>query len=1059
MKLVRTWTACVAATLTFLMAPAGAAGAAGAAEPGRVMLSIEAQPIRDALRALSEQTGLQILFRSEGVNAAGLTAPRVSGELSAREALDRLLAESGLKYEFVNERTVRISSAAPVAMDVSEGVAPAAGTESAEDLRLAQVESTPQTDAAAQATSTPDSSERGPAMLEEVVVTGSRVERTAFDMPTPVVTLGREQIRQSGFTGIVDLLTQLPSVGLGPSLSTSQFEDDAGATFANLRSLGSARTLVLINGRRRVAGSSDSSAVDLSSIPAPLIERVELITGGASAVYGADAVSGVINVILKDDFAGLEVSGQGGFSQHGGAENFAATLAGGNAFADGRGRFSFGASHVREEPLFSRDRSFTSSWISLDVNPDNTGGADGIPDLITVRDFSIPLFHPGGAFFLSDGMYTVDPGLRPIGAGDGWDFSGYFQQRMQADTTAVRGNLSYELTDDVELFVESDFSHGTAYSGGAPNYDFGIPLQRDNPFIPADLGARMDGEGLSELTVYRANVDQGLRDDDNSRNALSILSGLQGRFGDGWKWQAFAQYGRYELTSRETNQRITSRFFEAIDVISDPLSGDPVCRSEAARAAGCRPLDILGQNAASDDAFAYYRVDRTLRVDNTQTLAGAQLTGNLLDLPAGPLASAMGLEYRKDTRTYKDDPLAELGLLSDKAAGTSLTGEDAVSEAFLELVAPLLRDKPFAKYLEVEGAVRLSDYDSIGSETAWKLGGSWSPVAGVRLRTTVSQSVRAPSLYELFSPRQVSLLNMFDPCEISQIGNNDNRAANCRALGVPEGWEGPAGPGQLAIFNTVGGGNPALDPETSDAWTVGLVFAPQSVAGLSVAVDYWNIEIDAAVQPLDPSTIVQRCVDSSSIENVFCPRVTRGPDSAISLVDSSIINVGQLSTDGIDIQAAYVFRPDEIGIGLPGRVSVAVNASYLLSLEELIDAGDPSSLLLSEGAYNTPTWRGTLSLGYTNQALRVNLNSRLIGRARVDMNSSLETYDKPSVGAKIYHDLALGYAIGERYDLRLSVNNLLDTEPPMTAFTYLGGNSSLYDSLGRYFVLGASARF
>jgi iron complex outermembrane receptor protein len=1057
MKPLTPWTACAAATLTLLMAPGGAALSA---EPGRLMLSIEAQPIREALRALSEQTGLQILFRSEGVRAEGLTAPRVSGELSAREALDRLLAESGLTYEFINERTVRISSATPVAMGSSGGAVTAAGTDWSEDIRLAQAQSASQAVPAPDAASGADPTEvRGAGMLEEVVVTGSRVERSAFDMPTPVITVDSAQIRQSGFTGIADLLTQLPSVGLGPSLSTSQFADDAGATFANLRSLGSARTLVLINGRRRVAGSSDSSAVDLSTIPATLIERVELITGGASAVYGADAVSGVINVILRDDLSGLEVSGQGGFSEHGGAENFAATMAGGDAFADGRGRFSFGVSHVREEPLFSRDRSFTSSWISLDANPANTGGADGIPDLITIRDFSIPLFHPGGAFFLSDGMYTVDPEFRPIGAGDGWDFSGYFQQRMQADTTAVRGNLSYELTDGVELFVESDFSRGTAHSGGAPNYDFGIVLQRDNPYIPADLGARMDDEGLTDLAVYRANVDQGLRNDDNSRNAFSILSGLQGRFGESWKWQAFAQYGRYELASRETNQRITSRFLEAIDVISDPLTGDPVCRSETARAAGCRPLNVLGQGAASEDAFAYYRVPRTLRVDNTQTLAGAQLTGTLFELPAGPLASAMGLEYREDTRSYRDDPLAELGLLTDKAAGTSLTGEDAVSEAFLELVAPLLRDRPFAKYLEVEGAVRLSDYDSIGSETSWKLGGSWSPVSGVRLRTTLSQSVRAPSLYELFSPRQVSLLNMFDPCEVSQIGNDENRTANCRALGVPEGWEGPAGPGQLAIFNTVGGGNPALDPETSDAWTVGLVLAPASISGLSVAVDYWNIEIDAAVQPLDPSTIVQKCVDSETIENVFCPRVTRGPDSVISLVDYSIINVGKLSTDGIDIQAAYSFRPDEIGIGLPGRVSLGINASYLLSLEELIDAGDPASLLLREGEYNTPTWRGTLSLGYANQALRVNLNSRLIGKARVDVNSSLETYDRPSVGAKVYHDLAIGYALGERYDLRLAVNNLLDTEPPMTAFTFLGGNSSLYDSLGRYFVLGASARF
>ena len=1028
---------------------------------GRVALSIEAQPVREALRALGEQTGLQILFRSETVITQGMQTPRVAGELSAREALDRLLEKTGLKYEFVNERTVRISSAEAIVTGMESAQPEGRDAQAGLGIRLAQAEGVAAVENAGAAVDAPaeSSSAAAAASLDEVVVMGSRVARSSFDMPTPVTVVSSSQIQQSGFNNIVDLLTQMPAMGLGTSLSTAQFSDDAGAAFANLRSLGTARTLVLINGRRRVAGSADSAAIDLSTIPPAMIDRVELITGGASAVYGADAVSGVINVILKKDFSGFELSGQGGLAEHGGAGSSAATLLAGSSFAAERGTFSLGLSHVRDEPLFSDQRSFTNSWLSFDVNPLSAGPADGIPDLITLRDYRIPLLHPGGAFFLADGLYTVDPGLRLVGGTDGWDFSKYFQQRIRADTTSVRGNLSYRLNDDVELVVESDFSHGSANGGGAPNYDFGVALQRDNPYIPAELGARMDAEGLTELAVYRASVDQGIRDDDNSRNAFSILTGLQGAFGKDWKWQTFAQYGRYELTSRETNQRITSRFLEAIDVISDPGSGDPVCRSEAARAAGCRPLNILGSNAASDDALDYYRVDRTLRVDNTQTLAGAQLTGSLFDLPAGPLASAIGIEYRKDTRTYKDDPLAQLGLLSDKAAGTSLVGEDAVSEAFLELVAPLLRDRPFARELTVEGAVRLSDYDSIGRTTAWKFGSSWAPVPSLRVRATRSKSVRAPNLYELYSPRQISLFNIFDPCEISQIDSQPNRVANCRALGVPEGWEGPAGPGQLAIFSTVGGGNPNLDPETSDAWTAGLVITPPAMEGLSIAVDYWKIEIDAAVQPLDVTTIVQKCVDSASIENVFCPRVTRGPDSRITLVDSSIINVGRLSTDGVDIQAAYSFAADQVGLGLPGRFAVVLNTSYLRSLEELIDASDGSSLLLREGQYNTPTWRGTLSLGYAGPALRVNLNTRVIGKARIDVNASLETYDRPSVPARIYNDLAVGYDVGGRYDLRLSVNNVLDVEPPMNPYTYLGSNSSLYDSIGRYFVLGATARF
>lgn len=1043
-----------------LIAAAQLAATAVASESDLITyeLDIPAQDLDDSLQAVALASRHRLIYSAELVE--GKKTPALKGEYTTMQACQKLLAGTDLSCEVTEDGLVLIR---PQAARTTEA------TRQAGRIRLARNQSgTPEQDSVVGANSSAtDSAGRADAAssaaefnLQEITVTGSRLTRAAFDMPTPVTVISSSQIEQSGFNNIADLLTQQPAMGLGASLATSQFSDDAGAAFVNLRSLGTSRTLVLINGRRRVSGASASAAIDLSTIPAGMIERVELITGGASAVYGADAVSGVVNVILKKDFSGLEFSGQGGFAEHGGAGSSAATLLGGGTFAEQRGSFSFGVSHVRQEPLYSDERSFTRGWMSFGSNPLNTGPEDGIADLVTVPDFKLPLFHPGGAFFLGDGMiYTVDPQFRPIGDADGWDFVKYFQQSMRADTTSVRGNLSYELSDHVEFVAESEFANGSAYSGGAPYYDFGAVLQRDNPYIPAALGARMDADGLTELSVFRASPDQGIRDDDNSRNSFSILTGLQGSFGADWKWQVFGQYGRYELTSRETHQRITSRYLEAIDVIADPGTGNPVCRSAAARAAGCQPLNILGQNAATDQALTYFQVDRTLRVDNTQTLAGAQLTGTPFSLPAGPLASAIGVEYRRDTRRYQDDPLAEAGLLSDKAAGTSLEGEDAVSEAFLELVAPLVRDKPFVHHLSVEGAVRLSEYDSIGRTTAWKLGASWSPVADLRLRATRSRSVRAPNLFELFQPRQISQINMFDPCEISQIDSQPNRRDNCRALGIPEGWEGPAGAGQLAIFDTVGGGNPRLDPETSDAWTAGFVFTPQALPGLSVAIDYWQIEIEAAVQPLDVTTIVEKCVDSATIDNVFCPRVTRGLDSGITMVDYSIINVGKLSTDGVDLQAAYTFGLDALGLDLPGRLSVVLNTSYLRSLEELIDSNDAASLLLRRGEFNTPGWRGTLSLGYTHQALRLSLNTRVIGRARIDMNSSLETYDRPRVGTKVYNDLAAGYEIGKHYDLRLSVNNLLDTEPPANPYTFLGGNSSLYDSIGRYFVLGASAKF
>ncbi len=1053
------------------------AAAATALAQAAMRFDLPAQPLAESLKAVASQTSVNVLFDMRLV--AGMQAPALRAEMTAEEAIRKLVEGTGLRQEMVNEHTIVLGTGSAGAKALSSGDARVSGDSGQVTLRLAQAgtdSAGAASEAAPVATAATASGERDdePAAgtvpaLDEVVVTGSRLARSAFEMPTPVTVIGSEQIQKSGFTNLADLLTQLPSVGLGLSLSTGQFSPNAGAAFVNLRGLGTARTLVLINGRRRVAGASDSAAVDLTTIPTGMVERVELITGGASAVYGADAVSGVINIILKKDFSGLELSAQAGTSQHGGAESLSATLLAGSLFAEDRGSFTFAASHVREEPLYSNERSFTDSWLSFIPNPENTGPQDGRPDFITVDHYGLAFLHPGGVFNIGGVDYTVDPNLRPLSVdpatglptnGDGWDFTRFWVQRMRAETTSVRGNLDFKLTDRVSLMVESEFAHGTAYSGGAPNYDFGgTLLSRDNYYIPTDLGALMDANGLTEIDVQRASTDQGIRDNDNSRDMYSILAGLQGSFGRDWKWQAFAQYGRYELRARENNQRITSRYFEAIDVIADPLTGDPVCRSEAARAAGCKPLDILGQNVATADALAYFRVNATLAVDNTQTLAGAQLTGTLLDLPAGPLATAFGVEYREDTRTYTDDPLSELGLLTDRSAGTSLRGEDSVSEAFVEVVAPLLRDRAFAKSLQLEGAVRLSNYDSIGDTTAWKLGGSWAPVQSLKVRATRSKSVRAPNLYELFAPRQISQISIYDPCEISQISSGANRAANCAALGIPEGWEGKDGAGLFYTFDTVGGGNPELDPETSKAWTAGLVVTPQSIPSLSMAVDYWKIEIDGAVQALDVTQIVDKCVDSATIENVFCPRITRAADHSISLVDYSIVNVGSLTTDGVDFQLAYGFSPEQVRLPFAGRLSVALNATYLRSLEQMIDSGDPASLIRDKGAYYDPSWRGTLSLGYANAGLRVDLDTRLIGKARIDVSSSLETYDRPRVGARVYNDLALSYDLGKSWNVRLTINNLLDVEPPMNPYTYLGGNGGLYDSLGRYFVLGATARF
>lgn len=357
----------------------------------------------------------------------------------------------------------------------------------------------------------------------------------------------------------------------------------------------------------------------------------------------------------------------------------------------------------------------------------------------------------------------------------------------------------------------------------------------------------------------------------------------------------------------------------------------------------------------------------------------------------------------------------------------------------------------------------MSDYSSIGSTTAWKLGASWAPIEDVRFRVTRSESVRAPNIIELFGPESRGTLNITqDPCDVSSIALMPNREANCRALGVPAGWIDPAA--SLALL-TVLGGNQNLTEETSESWTVGMVLTPSFLPRLRLSVDWWRIEIDDAIQTLDGNTIVDNCVDSPSLNNVFCPLVTRGnliginDPYAISRIDLRQVNVGQLSAEGVDVSVAYQFQLAELSSALNGSLDLRLSLVYLAELEELVDANDPTSLLIKDGEYKDPTWRGLLSLGYRLDKLSSTWSVRYVGSSVLDAQRSREfnVYDVPS---KFYHDLFVGYALFENTDLSFSVNNVMNQKPPQIPSLNAGaGDASLYDNIGRYFVLGLKKSF
>lgn len=1037
---------------------------------GRYDFHIEAKTLGQALESFVDLTGARLIYPEELADEGGVNS--VNGRYTVEEALNALLKGTEFSGGLTQSGVIVISLRKSAKLENRGATVSQQSEKAVKNSLLASVAAVFSATAIAQA--------QDPATINQdtVVVTGSRVARSGFDTPTPTAVISAEQIEQSGLIDTGAILLQNPQISVGLGATNDTFQRDIGSSFINLRGLGQNRTLVLVDGRRRVSGSREGSQVDLTAIPPSMIESIEIITGGASAVYGADAVSGVVNVKLKKDFEGLEAAVRGGISQEGDAETYAASLAGGGGFADDRGQASFGVTVQKTTAVkyTARDYAFGEGSLRYVNNPANTGPADGIPDRLVLGGVSGTIssaYEP--SFVIAGQRYVYDEGIQTIDMSKCYGTScfetpyGYNnkERNLRTPSASLSGlaDVHYEIAPNVTMFGGFEFSYAKTETNGQSFFDSGLVVTRDNPFLPADLGALMDEKGVTSITVGMEQEDLlGNKWYTNERHTFTVDVGFEGTLADRFDWQVFYQYGQRNQDYSIANTRIEKRFYEALDVTVNG-DGDIVCASAAARAAGCVALNLFSPTAISEADKAYFAYTMQRNVRNTQSLAGFQVTGPVVALPAGPLSMAIGGEYRKDGLASHDDGLAERGELyrTDQGAKPVDASVDVI-EGFVEAVAPILRDAPFAKSLEIEGALRFSDYSSIGSTLAWKAAGSWAPVDDIRVRVTRSRSVRAPNIMELYGPESLGTLNIAnDPCDVAVINlGSPTREANCRALGIPVGWVDPAA--ALAL-TTVTGGNSNLTEETANSWTIGGVITPRFVPGLRLSVDWWKMEIEDAIQILDGNTIVDNCVDSPTLDNAFCPFVQRGglvglnDPYVVSRIDLRQVNIGQLSASGIDMSAAYGFDLESVSDSLAGDLSFNASVVYLGKLEEFVDPSDPSSLVIRNGEFDNPTWRGRMSSTYRLDDLTVAWNMRYVGRAEVDVQATRE-YNVVDVNARLYHDLFIGYQLPSEISVQFGVNNLLNTHPPRTPSTYTGTfGGSLYENIGRNFYLSLSKKF
>ncbi|HTN14389.1 MAG TPA: TonB-dependent receptor [Sphingomonadaceae bacterium] len=1002
---------------------------------------IQAQAASTGIQRLAAATGLQIIISAE--DASGRRIAAVRGQMTPREAVRKALQGTDLQIVSDDGRTLVVKG----------GRAPVKPEQTAVAKEPAEA----------------------PA---PIIVTGSRVVSDMKEATAPATVVSEEQLDRVGSGTAYDLLRRVPFVAMGEGSPNNNGDpDNGGAAFMNLRNLGANRSLTLVNGRRRVSGGSNLSGVDLNMIPSGMISRVDIVTGGTSAVYGADAVTGVTNIILKNDFDGLEGSVRMGQAEHGGADQYFANILGGTGFDDGRGQITIGASYFSRSGLMQEDRDFAANLTGNYANPANTGPNDGIPDRLDYDDvrwiyasYDPNFYYKNKAYIIEDGSVReakydtqITTGATSYGnGGDGRNINDTRKLIEPVETISAVANVSYDVSDSITAYLSGEYTH--SYSNGWFNYYRaddrssylngygGLQVTLENPFLPDSVRQFMEDNGLSTLKINKSYREFGMITNVHNRDLFNVEAGLRGELGSKFDWSVFGQFGKSNDYGRSDNVPLAKNLIYASEVITD-TNGDPICANEAARKAGCVPFNIFA-NEISDEARDYILHTRRYKALNSLVSFGGQIQGDAFELPAGPVRLAAGAEYRKEGLKTIDDPLSLNGEASHAATWRDphpdIDVSFEVAEAFAEVHVPLLAAMPFMHELSVDGAYRYSHYNTIGTTGAWKIGGLWAPVADLRFRGSVSRSVRAPNLFELFGPTSSSLTNPSDPCEVGQYNSSAQRAANCAALGI----SAPLPLDQSPVEFT-SGSNADLTEETSNSWTAGFLFTPGFLPGLSISADYWDISIDNAVQSYSFQNIINYCTNLSSVENAFCSQVDRDPvTKQIVSVRGTSINVAELKARGVDF--SLNLRQPLAG----GTVDITLNGTRLIEKTSQLVPGEASFLVQQDGGLSDPRLRANLIVGYSRDAWSVFITNRYLSKVKVDPMASEEYYQFPTAAARLYTNLDVTFDLSSKLKASVGVNNLLDVEPPYSSSnTTIVGNYGLYDTIGRYFKFGLSARF
>lgn len=922
-----------------------------------------------------------------------------------------------------------------------------------------------------------------------IIVTGSRIPQPNLTGVSPVTVVGAQDFKLQGTTRTEDLINSLPQTfaGQGGNLANGA----TGTATVDLRGLGSTRTLVLINGRRLMPGDPSSSAADLNMVPAAIVKRVDVLTGGASSTYGSDAVAGVVNFIMDTDFEGFRIDGQYSLYQHNNSNDTlkAAHARRGFPFPSGNTvnggtvdvTVSFGGKfgdddqgHFMAYAGYRKLKAVTQSKYDFSSCASQTTAAGAI-------NCGGSATSPNGTFFdWNSNVFQVGPNSTFIPGSTPYNFAplNYFQRPDERYTAGVFAD--YEVSPAFHPYMEAMFMDDRTVAQIAESGNFGntLSVNCDNPLLSAQQFAQICGDGVTQngnlvtrftdtgfplvdagvaplrfsdpvtgaqysrafLQALRRNVEGGARRSDLQHTAFRIVGGARGELSPVWSYDAYYLFGRTNYSQTYSNEFSASRLNNAIDVIIDPRTGQPACRVFVSGVdTNCRPYNMFALGGVTQDALNYVQATGFQRGNTQERVLSGTITGLLgeygLKSPWADtgLGVVFGAEYRKESLELDTDNAFRTGDLTGQGAATlPTTGSFDVKELFGEFRLPIVEEKGIHA-LTLEGAYRYSDYSSGFSTDTFKVAVDFAPVRDIRFRASFNRAVRAPNVQDLFEPNRVALNGSDDPCAEGGTAT----AAQCALTGLPVG-SFPVANNPAGQFNGFIGGNPNLKPEKSDTKTIGLVFQPTFLPGFNATVDWFDIKVKDLIQAYGQDVIIQQCVQTG--DPTFCSLIKRDATgslwrSANGFIIDLPLNIGGLKTRGIDVSAGYTTRVGS------NSLSFSVIGTWLDKLQTdngVTQPYDCAGLYGLVCGIPNPEWRHKARVTFNMEnGLGLSLAWRYFGKVKIDRSSSNPSLSgvfspfNAKLPAQNYFDLAATYAINDQYTFRLGVQNLLDNDPPI----------------------------